>query len=84
MDQFGMPAIPEDVLARIVVPTTLIWGRQDRATPLTVAQAASARFGWRLHIIDDAADDPTLDRPDVFLQTLRQVLEGQSANRDRR
>ena len=76
MDQFGMPAIPNEVLSRIAVPTTLIWGRQDRATPLAVAQAASARFGWPLHIIDDAADDPTLDRPDVFLKTLRRVLEG--------
>jgi pimeloyl-ACP methyl ester carboxylesterase len=77
MDQFGMPAIPEDGLARIAVPTTLICGRHDRSTPLTVAQAASARFGWPLHVIDDADDDPTLDRPDVLLRTLRQVLEGQ-------
>ena len=77
MDQFGMHPIPTDVLARIAVPTTLIWGRQDRATPLTVAEAASARFGWPLHVIDDAADDPTLDQPGVFLKTLRQVLEGQ-------
>ena len=77
MDQFGMPAIPGDVLARIAVPTTIIWGRQDRATPLTIAQAASARFGWPLHVIEEAADDPTLDRPDVFLKTLRQMLDGQ-------
>jgi pimeloyl-ACP methyl ester carboxylesterase len=75
MDQFGMPAIPGDDLARIAVPTTLIWGREDQATPLTIAQAVSARFGWPLHVIDDAADDPTLDQPDVFLRALRQVLE---------
>jgi hypothetical protein len=42
-----------------------------------VAEAASARFGWPLRIIDDADDDPTLDQPDVFLKTLRQVLAGQ-------
>jgi pimeloyl-ACP methyl ester carboxylesterase len=59
------------------VPTTLIWGRQDRATPLTVAEAARARFGWPLRVIDHAGDDPTLDQPDVFLKTLRQVLAGQ-------
>ena len=64
MDRFGMPAIPEDILARIAVPTTLIWGRHDRATPLTIAQAASARFGWPLHVIEGAADDPTLDQPE--------------------
>jgi pimeloyl-ACP methyl ester carboxylesterase len=76
MDRFGMPAIPEHILARIAVPTTLVWGRHDRATPLTIAQAASARFGWPLHVIEGAADDPTLDQPELFLNTLRQVLDG--------
>jgi pimeloyl-ACP methyl ester carboxylesterase len=77
MDEFGMPAIPEDTLARIVVPTTLVWGREDRATPLSVAEAASTQFGWPLHVIDDAADDPTMDQPEVFLKTLREVLARQ-------
>ena len=34
MEQFGMPAIPPAELARIAVPTTLIWGRHDLATQL--------------------------------------------------
>ena len=34
MEQFGMPAIPADDLERIAVPTTLIWGRHDLATPV--------------------------------------------------
>ena len=72
-----MPAIPEDILARIAVPTTLIRGRQDRAAPLAVAEAASARFGWPLHVIDDASGGPTSDQPDVFLKMLRQVLAEQ-------
>ncbi len=42
MGELGMPAIPADELARIGVPTTLIWGRHDLATPLRVAEAASA------------------------------------------
>lgn len=74
MEQFGLPAVSEEILARIAVPTTLIWGREDRATPLSAAEAASARFGWPLHVIDDAADDPTLDQPEAFLTTLRDVL----------
>ncbi|HEY7921584.1 MAG: alpha/beta fold hydrolase [Vicinamibacterales bacterium] len=77
MDQFGMPAIPADVLARIAVPTTLIWGREDRAISLTVAQDASERFGWPLRVIEGAADDPTLDQPELFLKTLRRVLDDQ-------
>jgi pimeloyl-ACP methyl ester carboxylesterase len=58
MEQFGAPAIPFDILARITVPTTLIWGRHDRATPLLIAEEASKRLRWNLCVIDDAADDP--------------------------
>ena len=46
MQEFGFPAIAPEVLDRIAVPTTLIWGRQDLATSLTVAEAASSRYGW--------------------------------------
>jgi pimeloyl-ACP methyl ester carboxylesterase len=44
MAQFGVPPIPADELERIAVRTTLIWGRYDLATPLEVAEAASARY----------------------------------------
>ena len=40
MQSCGVPAIPSTDLARIAVPTTLIWGRHDLATPLAVAEAA--------------------------------------------
>jgi pimeloyl-ACP methyl ester carboxylesterase len=74
LEQFGMPAIPAEVLAKIVAPTTLIWGRHDLATPLEVAEAVSARYGWPLHVIDDAADDPPLEEPEAFLEALRTAL----------
>lgn len=74
MEQFGMSAIPSADLARIAVPTTLIWGRHDRATPLSVATAAAARFGWPLHIIESCADDPPVEQPEALLQMLRDVL----------
>jgi len=74
MGQFGIPAIPPPVLARITVPTTLIWGREDRATPLRVAAAASARYGWELRVIDGAADDPAIERPQDFLNALRAII----------
>jgi pimeloyl-ACP methyl ester carboxylesterase len=70
MEQFGMPAIEPLELARIRVPATLIWGRHDLATPLAVAQAASARYGWPLHVIDNAADDPPLEQPEAFARAL--------------
>jgi len=74
MEQFGMPAIPRADLRRIEVPTTLIWGRHDRATPLPIAQAASADLGWPLRVIENAADDPPLEQPEAFLKALRSAL----------
>jgi pimeloyl-ACP methyl ester carboxylesterase len=76
MEQFGGPAIPGGELARIAVPTTLIWGRHDRATPLSVATEASARFGWKLHVIEGCNDDPPVEQPDALLRTLRVALAG--------
>jgi pimeloyl-ACP methyl ester carboxylesterase len=74
MAQFAMPAIPPPVLTRITVPTALIWGRHDRATPLQVARDASARYQWSLHVIDEAADDPILEQPQAFVSVLRAVV----------
>jgi pimeloyl-ACP methyl ester carboxylesterase len=75
MEQFGVPAIPLDILARIAVPTALIWGRHDRATPLSIAEEASKRLGWNLRVIDNAADDPALEQPEAFMVALRSVLD---------
>jgi pimeloyl-ACP methyl ester carboxylesterase len=76
MEQFGMPAIPPADLARIAVPTTLIWGRHDRATPLSVAEAASARYGWPLQVIENCNDDPPVEQPEALLRTMRDALDG--------
>jgi pimeloyl-ACP methyl ester carboxylesterase len=74
MAQFGLPPIAPEQLARIVVPTALIWGRHDLATPLAVAQAASVRYGWSLEVIEDCADDPPVEQPEAFLVALRAAL----------
>jgi pimeloyl-ACP methyl ester carboxylesterase len=74
MEQVGAPAIPSSDLARIEVPTTLIWGRHDRATPLAVAEEASARFGWPLHVIEACNDDPPVEQPEALLRSLRVAL----------
>jgi pimeloyl-ACP methyl ester carboxylesterase len=74
MEQLGVAAIPPAELARIAVPTTLIWGRHDRATPLSVAEAASARFGWPLHVIENCNDDPPVEQPEALLRALGAAL----------
>jgi pimeloyl-ACP methyl ester carboxylesterase len=76
--ELGLPRIPPAELARIAVPTALIWGRQDRANRLRIAEAASARYGWPLHVIDNCADDPPRDQPEAFLQALHTATERQT------
>jgi pimeloyl-ACP methyl ester carboxylesterase len=76
MEQLGVLAIPPADLARITVPATLIWGRHDRATPLAVAEAASARYGWPLHVIENCNDDPPVEQPEALLRALRTALGG--------
>lgn len=71
--RLGAP-IPRETLAGITVPTTLVWGRHDRANRLRIAERAAAELGWPLHVIDDCADDPARDRPEAFLAVLRAVL----------
>jgi pimeloyl-ACP methyl ester carboxylesterase len=77
--ELGLPRIPPGSLARIGVPTTLIWGREDRATRLRVAEAASDRYGWPLHVIERCADDPPRDQPEAFLRALHAATERQTA-----
>lgn len=81
MKEVGVPRIPKEDLERITVQTSLIWGRHDRAIRLGIAERASARYGWPLHVIDDAGDDPKLERPDAFLDALDTVL-GSRASRE--
>lgn len=81
MRQFGVPAIPSADLARIAVPTSLIWGRHDLAMRLRIAQAASVRYRWPLHVIENAANDPPIEQPEAFLRALRAAL-GTSTRRE--
>ena len=74
MPEYGMRPIPRDVLARIAVPTGLIWGRHDLQTRLSVAEAASERYGWPLHVIEGARDDPFFEEPEAAMHALRASL----------
>lgn len=76
MPAFGLEPVPDEVLARITVPTTLVWGRDDLMVRLAVAQAASERLGWPLHVIDGAGDDPAVEQPEAFLRALDAALSG--------
>lgn len=76
MKAFGVAAVPPAQLARIRVPTALIWGRHDLRARLPVAEAASVRYGWPLHVIEDCATDPGVEQPDALLDALSAELDG--------
>jgi pimeloyl-ACP methyl ester carboxylesterase len=68
--------IPDDELRRIEVPTTLIWGSHDRFVPLSLAEGASARLDWPLHVIDESGHVPHIERTEAFLDALMESTRG--------
>jgi pimeloyl-ACP methyl ester carboxylesterase len=74
MGLFGMTAIQPSLLAGIAVPTSLIWGRHDPATPLSVAHEASRRYGWPLRVIENAGADVPIEQPEAFQEALGAAL----------
>jgi pimeloyl-ACP methyl ester carboxylesterase len=75
MKEIGLQRIPAADIDRISVPTTLIWGREDRVASLPTAEKASSRHGWPLHIIDDAGHLALAEQPQGFLQVLHAALD---------
>ena len=71
MQAFALQAIPEDTLARIDAPTTLVWGRQDLATPLVTAEDGERALRLGAEVIDDCADEPPMERPEPFRRRTR-------------
>lgn len=63
----------KQVHERIDVPTTLLWGAQDRFVPLDLATTASTRLGWPLQVIDDAGHVPHIEQPDAFVKVLEEA-----------
>jgi pimeloyl-ACP methyl ester carboxylesterase len=71
--ELGTKPIPPQDLARITVPTSLIWGRHDRVMRLRIAEAASARYGWPLHVIENAGHF-SIEQPEAFRAALQAAL----------
>lgn len=74
LELFARPPLAPALLRSIAAPTTLVWGRHDRATPLSVAETASKRYGWPLRIIENANDDPPIEQPEALVLVLRDLL----------
>jgi pimeloyl-ACP methyl ester carboxylesterase len=70
----GTRRVPDAQLRRIAIPTALLWGKHDRMVPAGLAEAASNRLGWSLHLIDEAAHVPHIEQPEGFLRALSAIL----------
>lgn len=81
MRDLAVPTIPANELERIAAPTTLIWGRHDPVNRLRIAETASHRYDWPLHVIEDAADDPPIEQPGAFVDALLTALRTHEAGR---
>ena len=66
--------IPEADLDRIECPVSLLWGRHDRMVPLSIAEHASSRRGWPLHVVEAAAHAPHIEAPRSFPDVLESAL----------
>jgi len=71
--ELGTKMIPPEDLVRIAVPTALVWGRHDRVMRLRIAEEASARYGWPLHVVEDAGHF-AVEQPEAFQGALRAAL----------
>ena len=61
-----------DLLPRIAVPTLVLWGRDDRRSPLTVAEQLRAAIpGAKLEIIANAGHLSNMEQPDAFNAHIR-------------
>jgi pimeloyl-ACP methyl ester carboxylesterase len=67
--------VSDEELERIDAPVHLVWGANDRMVPVATGQAAAARHGWPLHIIDGAAHAPQIEQPAAFVDVIRRAAE---------
>jgi len=73
----GTKQVPDAELRRIDVRTALLWGWHDRCVPVGLAESASTRLGWPLHVIDDAGHVPHIEQPQAFLDALAAATKEQ-------
>ena len=62
------PRLP-GLLARVNIPTRIVWGRQDQIVPLECGELYhQAIFGSELVVIDNCGHVPEVEKPDEFVR----------------
>ncbi len=65
----------DDKLARIKVPTLIIWGRHDRIIPLEYAEKFHKGIsGSKLVVMDDTGHVPQMERPKEFARAVKRFV----------
>jgi len=68
-----------NLLPKIKVPTTIIWGEQDKILPLSHAKILHDKIqNSRLRIVWGAAHDPHLEKFEQFIEILSEILNPKS------
>jgi pimeloyl-ACP methyl ester carboxylesterase len=70
-----------DLLSRIAVPTSLIWGELDERSPLSIArQFEQAIHGAKLVVLAGAGHMSNLERPEQFNAAVREFCRAHSSS----
>ena len=73
MSNFSTPAV--DLLAKLTIPSLLIWGKNDRLVPPTPAERfAQVNHLMELKLLDDTGHCPHDESPEEFNQLVSQWL----------
>lgn len=71
-----------DLLPRIQVPTLLVWGDDDRRSPLTIGEQLRERIpSSELVVIPKSGHVPNMEQPDAFNREVRNFLDNVDAVR---
>jgi pimeloyl-ACP methyl ester carboxylesterase len=74
----------QDAMRRVRVPTTLIWGARDRATPLADGRRMASLIPTAtFHEIPGAGHYPFVDAPQAFSSIFAAALRGAGVTEDR-
>jgi pimeloyl-ACP methyl ester carboxylesterase len=66
-----------DLLPRIRVPTLLLWGAEDRRSPVSVAEQMRAAIpGARLEVMPGTGHVSSFERPEAFNRHVREFCHG--------
>lgn len=66
----------QSVVSKISIPTLLIWGRNDKETPIAQAEIMRAKIkNSKLLVIENAGHFPHLDKPEEFIEAIKEFLK---------